>query len=44
MDVLSVRLLQGTVWFRINLDVLRASNNVAVFRIGQANNTVFIRD
>ena len=36
LDVLSVWLLQGTVWFCINMDVLRASNNVAIFRIGQA--------
>ena len=42
LDVLSVRLPKGTVWFCINLDVLRAPNNVAVFRIGQADNSVFI--
>ena len=40
MDVLSARLLQGTVWFCINLDVLRASNTFAVFRKGQADNNV----
>ena len=42
LDVLSVRLLQGTVWFCINLDVLRASSNVADFGMGQADNHVLI--
>ena len=42
LDVLSVRLPQSTVWFCINLDVLRAPNNVAVFKWGQAEKSVFI--
>ena len=28
------------MWFCINLDVLRAPNNVAVLRIGEADNSV----
>ena len=42
-DVLSVRLLQGTEWFCIIMNVLRASNNVALFRKGQANGIYLIR-